>query len=59
MTEKTEFRITVEGPPNASEQFKHWMRKAQSEAGQSGVSVEIEEITTSEIPAEYQHGSEL
>jgi len=44
----TEFRVTVEGPPLAVDQFEHLLNKLKGEGERSGVEVNIERVETTE-----------
>jgi len=46
--DQTEFRVEVEGPPLAVDQFEHLLNKLKGEGERSGVDVTVERINTTE-----------
>jgi len=46
--ETTEFRVEVEGPPLAVDQFEHLLHKLKGEGERSGVEVTVERVETTE-----------
>jgi len=46
--DQTEFRVEVEGPPLAVDQFEHLLNKLKGEGERSGVDVTVERVNTTE-----------